>query len=116
MRGAAPGTNSRDRSTEDKCVPAAPNQDSAPGPVGGASRAFDLLDEVGAAWESAQLAAQFAALIGVRCQQEGHGGERCLVRDVAEDGARQSLTLVQELHQVVVGLDQFLDQHQAVAS
>lgn len=71
-------------------------QDSAPGPVGGAGRDFDLLD-VAAAWEAAQGAAQFAALVGVRCEQEGHGAERCPVRDVAQSGARRATALARRL-------------------
>ncbi|HVB13545.1 MAG TPA: AAA family ATPase [Candidatus Dormibacteraeota bacterium] len=44
MKRAEPGTNSRDRSTEDSCVSTAQKQDSAPGPVGGAGRDSELLD------------------------------------------------------------------------
>ena len=71
-------------------------QDSALGPIGGASRGSELLD-VAAAWESAHRAAQFAAVVAVRCVEEGHGAEPCVVRVVADDGVGRSLALAREL-------------------
>ena len=72
---------------------------SATGRAGAGSQP---LDDVDGAWESAQRAAEFAALIGVRCEAEGHGTSRCLVRDIAQDGARRALTLGRELAGVEV--------------
>ena len=56
--------------------------------------------DLASAWQSAQAAASFAATISVRCQAEGHGAERCLVRAVAEDGAARALAVARELHQL----------------
>jgi hypothetical protein len=49
------------------------------------------------AWADARAAAEFAATISVNCTAEGHGTEPCLIRDVAEDGARRSLAVAREL-------------------
>lgn len=54
------------------------------------------------AWKSARAAASFAAMIAVNCAAEGHGGERCPIRDGAEDGARWSLAVARELADVEV--------------
>lgn len=65
--------------------------------TGGTGPGSHPLDDVDGAWESAQRAAEFAALIAVGCEREGHGAEPCQVRAVAEDGARQSLAVAQEM-------------------
>jgi hypothetical protein len=66
-------------------------------PTFGTSRSSRPPDDVAAAWESAQLAAQFLALIGVRCQAEGHEGDDCIITRVAMVAATRALAVAQEL-------------------